>query len=142
MVRIDFTVEVERDAQEVFDYLTDLARLPEWQSSAVESRADGPLAEGVRIAERRRILGREVESELEVTAFEPPRRLMLKALRGPVRFSVDHRLVENGGSTLVNVVAEAESSTFMKLAEPLLACTAEDELRRDFDRLREIVESG
>ena len=142
MVRIDFTLEIERDAQEVFDYLTDLARLPEWQSSAVESRADGPLAEGVRIAERRRILGREVESELEVTAFEPPRRLTLKALRGPVRFSVDHRLVENGGSTLVNVVAEAESSTFMKLAEPLLACTAEDELRRDFDRLKEIVESG
>jgi carbon monoxide dehydrogenase subunit G len=141
VVRIDFTVEVARDAQEVFEYLIDLARLPEWQSSAVESCADGPLAEGVRIAERRHILGREVESELEVTAFEPPRRLTLKALRGPVRFTVDHRLAENGGSTLVNVVAEAESGTFMKLAEPLLARTAEDQLRKDFDRLKEIVES-
>jgi uncharacterized membrane protein len=140
VVRIDFTVEVERDAQEVFDYLIDLARLPEWQSSAVESHADGPLAEGVRIAERRRILGREVENELEVTAFEPPCRLTLKALRGPVRFTVDHRLLENGGSTLVNVVAEAETGTFMKLAEPLLARTAEEELRKDFDRMKEIVE--
>jgi uncharacterized membrane protein len=141
VVRIDFTVEVERDAQEVFEYLTDLARLPEWQSSVVESCADGPLAEGVRIAERRRILGREVENELEVIAFESPCRLMLKALRGPVRFTVDHRLVESGGSTLVNVVAEAESNTFMKLAEPLLARTAEEELRRDFDRMKEMVES-
>ena len=140
MVRIDFTLEVERDAQEVFDYLTDLARLPEWQSSAVETHADGPLAVGVRIAQRRRILGREVENELEVTAFEPPCRLTLKALSGPVRFTVDHRLLENGGSTLVNVVAEAETGTFMKLAEPLLARTAEEELRRDFDRMKEIVE--
>ena len=141
MVRIDFTVEVERDAQEIFDYLIDLARLPEWQSSAVESHADGPLTEGARIVERRRILGREVESELEVTAFEPPCRLTLKGLRGPVRFTVDHRLVEDGDSTLVHVVAEAKPGTFMKLAEPLLARTAEEALRKDFDRMKEIVES-
>jgi uncharacterized membrane protein len=140
VVRIAFTVEVERGAQEVFDYLIDLARLPEWQTSAIESRADGPLAEGVRIAERRRILGREVENELEVTAFEPPRRLTLKAIRGPVPFGVDHRLVEDGDSTLVNVVAEAEPGAFMKLAEPLLARTAEQELRKDFERMKEIVE--
>jgi uncharacterized membrane protein len=141
VVRIDFTVEVERDAQEIFDYLIDLARLPEWQASAVESHADGPLAEGVRIAERRRVLGREIENELEVIAFEPPRRLTLKALRGPVRFTVDHRLVEDGDSTLVHVVAEAKPSRFMKLAEPLLARTAEDELRKDFERMKGIVES-
>jgi uncharacterized membrane protein len=140
VVRIDFTVEVAREAQEIFDYLIDVARLPEWQSSAVESRADGPLTEGARIVERRRILGREVENELEVTAFEPPCRLTLKALRGPVRFSVDHRLVEDGDSTLVHVVAEAKPGTFMKLAEPLLARTAEEELRKDFDRMKEIVE--
>jgi hypothetical protein len=115
--------------------------LPEWQTSAVESQADGPLAEGVRIAERRRVLGREIENELEVIAFEPPRRLTLKALRGPVRFTVDHRLVEDGDSTLVHVVAEAEPSRFMRLAEPLLARTAEDELRKDFERMKGIVES-
>jgi uncharacterized membrane protein len=140
VVKIDFTVEVERAAQEVFDYMIDLARLPEWQSSMVESHAEGPLAEGVRIAERRRVLGREVENELEVTAFEPPRRFALKALEGPVRFTVDHRLVENGSSTLLHVVAKADPGTFMKLAEPLLARRAEQELRSDFDRLKEIVE--
>jgi uncharacterized membrane protein len=142
VVRIDFTVEVERGAQEIFDYLIDLARLPEWQSSALEARADRPLAEGVRIIERRRVLGRVVEDELEVTAFEPPRRFALKSLRSPVRFTVDHRLVEDGGSTLVQVVAEAEPGTFMKLAEPLLARTAEQELRKDFERMKQIVESA
>jgi uncharacterized membrane protein len=141
VVRIDFTVEVKREAQEVFDYLIDVERLPEWQASAVESRAEGPLAEGVRIEERRRVLGREIENELEVVAFEPPGRLTLKALRGPVRFTVDHRLVENGDSTLVHVVAEGKPGRFMKLAEPLLARTAEEELRRDFERMKEIVES-
>jgi carbon monoxide dehydrogenase subunit G len=142
VVRIDFTIEVERPAQEVFDYLCDVERLPEWQASAIESHAEGPLAEGSRIVERRRLMGRELTNELEVTAYDPPRRLTLKALGGPVRFTVDHELVEIDGSTRVQVVAEAESGTFMKLAEPLLARTAEEELRKDFARLKEILEGG
>jgi carbon monoxide dehydrogenase subunit G len=142
VVRIDFTIEVERSAPEVFDYLSDVERLPEWQASALESHAEGPLAEGSRIVERRKVMGREITNELEVTAYDPPRRLTLKALGGPVRFTVDHELAETGASTSVHVVAEAESGTFMKLAEPLLARTAEQELRQDFARLKEILESG
>jgi len=122
--------------------LTDLERLPEWQASAVQSRADEPLAEGSRIVEKRHVLGRDVENELEVTAFEPPHRFALKTLTGPVRFTVDHRLVEDGDSTRVHVVAEGESGRFMKLAEPVLARRAEHELRGDFERMKEIVEAG
>jgi polyketide cyclase/dehydrase/lipid transport protein len=107
----------------------------------VESSADGPLAEGTHIHERRRVLGREVASELEVTAYEPPHRLTLKALSGPIRFTVEHTFVENGGSTLVQVLAEGKPSTLMKLAGPVLARTAEEELRRDLDRLKAILEA-
>jgi carbon monoxide dehydrogenase subunit G len=142
VVRIDLTLAIDRPVPDVFALLTDLGRLPEWQASAVESRAEGPLAEGVRIRERRRILGREVENELEVTAYEAPQRLTLKALGGPLRFRVDHRLVEEGGSTLLHVVAEAEPGSLMKLAEPLLVRTAKEELRKDFDRLKGLLEAG
>ena len=142
VVRIDFTIEIERPAQEVFERLTDLDRLPDWQASAVESRAEFPLAVGVHVFERRRVLGREIDNELEVVACEAPRRLKLKALKGPVKFTVDHQLAEADGSTMVHVVAEAKAGTFMKLAEPLLARTAEDELRKDFARLKELLEGG
>jgi carbon monoxide dehydrogenase subunit G len=140
VVRIELTIDVARPAEEVFEHLVDLERLPEWQSSAVESRADEPLAEGVRIFECRRALGREIHSELEVTGFDPPRRLTLKTLKGPLRFTVDHQLAEADGGTRLRVVAEGKAGGFMKLGQPMLARTAEAELRKDFDRLKELLE--
>jgi carbon monoxide dehydrogenase subunit G len=141
VVRIELTIDVARPAAEVFEHLIDLERLPEWQASAVESRSDEPLAEGVRIFECRRVMGKEIHNELEVTAFDPPRRLTLKALNGPVRFTVDHRLAEADGGTRLEVVAEGKAGRLMKLGEPLLARQAEQELRGDFVRLKELLEA-
>ena len=141
MVRIDFTLAIARPPADVFARLVDLDRLPEWQESSLASSADGPLELGRRVTERRRIMGREIETELEVTACDAPRQLTLKALGGPVPFTVDHQLVEQAGSTLLHVVGEAKPGTFMKLAEPMIARTAEQELRRDFARLKEQLEA-
>ena len=38
------------------------------------------------------------------------------------------------------MIAEAKPGTFMKLAEPVLARTAEEEMRKDFERLKEQLE--
>jgi carbon monoxide dehydrogenase subunit G len=141
VVRIELAIDVARPAEEVFRNLVDLERLPEWQSSAVESRADEPLAEGVHIFERRRVLGREIHNELEVTGFDPPRQLTLKALTGPIRFTVDHRLAAADGGTRLRVVAEGKAGGFMKLGQPMLTRAVEAELRKDFERLKELLES-
>jgi carbon monoxide dehydrogenase subunit G len=142
VIRIELTVEVARPPEDVFEFLSDIERLPEWQTSAVEAHTDGPLAEGSRVAEKRRLLGREVDTELEVVAFEPPRRLMLRSLGGPVNFMVDHELVAQGGGTQLRFLAEAQPGGLLRLTEPVLARTAEQEFRRDFDRLKELLESG
>lgn len=142
MIRIELELEIERPAEEVFEYLADLERLPDWQSSAVETRVDGPIGVGTRFTETRRMLGREGRTELEVTVFEPARRLTLRSLSGPVKVNVDHRLEPRGDGTILSVVAEAEPGSLMKLAEPVLARQARRELRSDFERLKELLESG
>jgi uncharacterized protein YndB with AHSA1/START domain len=140
VVKVEHSVEIERPAEEVFAWLTDLGRLPEWQASVIESRAEGPLGEGSRIRERRRLLGHEAETELEVETFEPGRRLALSTLRGPIDLSVDHVLEEVDGRTTLHVTAEARPGGVLRFAGPAMAARARHELRRDFGRLKELLE--
>jgi uncharacterized protein YndB with AHSA1/START domain len=142
VIRIELTIEIERAPEEVFELLSDIERLPEWQTSAVEAHTDGPLREGSRISEKRRLLGREADTELEVVAYEPPTRLTLRSLGGPVNFTVDHELVEERGGTHLTFVAEAEPSALLRLAERMLARKAEQQFRQDFDRLKDLLEAG
>jgi uncharacterized protein YndB with AHSA1/START domain len=140
VLRVELTLEIARPADEVFALLTDVTRVPEWQASAVESRADGPLAEGVRIHERRHFLGHDGETELEVSVFEPGRRLALHTLKGPVKLEIDHRLAEKDGRTTLHVTAEGRPHGLLRLAGPAVTAKARQELHRDFERLKAILE--
>ena len=113
---------VDRPPADVFAYLTDAARLPEWQETAIEVHLDGPMRQGARMREIRRGRGGErVESEVEVVAYEPDRVFDVRVLEGPARVHGDHRL-EPGpdGGTVVRFTAHGELHGAMKLSRPLL----------------------
>ena len=142
MVRIEFSIDVDRPPAEVFAYLTDATSLPQWQSSAVEARWEGEKAPGAHVKEVRKFLGRRMESELEVTEYDPDRRFALKVLSGPVPFSVQHTLEPRDGGTRLMFVGEGEPGGFFKLAEPIVARTAERQFKSDFETLKDVLEAG
>ena len=141
MLRAELTLDIACAADEVFAYLTDVEKLPEWQGSVVTSRVDGPLCEGARIVERRSLLGREAETELEVTAYEPGRRFALRSLRGPIELTIDHDLDEVGGQTRLHVAATAKPSGLLRFASRVVEARARQELHRDFERLKKNLEA-
>ena len=113
---------VERPPAEVFAYLTDPERLPEWQKNAVEVHVDGPMRQGARIREVRLGKGdQRVESIVEVAAYEPDRVFDLRIVEGAARVHADHRLEPApDGGTIVTFTAHGELQGLMKLSRPLL----------------------
>jgi uncharacterized protein YndB with AHSA1/START domain len=140
MVRIDFSIDIDRRPAEVFDYLTDPARVPEWQASALEARWEGEKAPGARVKEIRRFLGRRMESEVEVTEYDPPRRFALKTIKGPFPFLADHVLEPRDDGTRLTFHGEAEPGGFFRFAESVVLRTAERQLKSDFQRMKKILE--
>jgi carbon monoxide dehydrogenase subunit G len=131
-MRAELTIEIARTPEEVFAYLTDVANVTEWQSGVRSSELKGD-----RIEETRSFLGREVHTTLEILESDPPRVFTLKAVNGPVRFTVTHTLEPTGTGTRLAVVAEGDVPGF---ASGIVAQQAKRQFSKDFKRLKEILE--
>ena len=142
VVTVERSVEIARPAPDVFAYLSDLERLPEWQSTVSEVRVEGPVAEGARMHDVREFMGRRAATTLEVSRHDPPRRLSLRVVDGPVKYEIDHVLTESGGRTRVEVAARANvPGMFGFAARPMLKA-AERQLAADLERLKQVLEAA
>ncbi len=93
------------------------------------------------MTEVRKFLGRRMESEVEVTAYEPDRRFALKVVSGPVPFTYEQTLEPSDGGTAVKVLLEGEPGGFFKLAEPLVERAVRRQVQADFEQLKDILEA-
>ena len=131
-VRAELTIEIARTPEDVFAYLTDVSNLPAWQAGV----RSATLRNG-RVEESRSLLGRELHTSLEIVERDEPRVFTLRALDSPVPFTVRHELEPADGGTRLTVTAEGDVPGF---AAGLLARRAERQFRKDFERLRQILE--
>ena len=132
-MRAELTIEIARTPDDVFAYLTDVSNLPAWQAGVKSAT----LRDG-QIEESRSLLGRELRTSLEIVEQEEPRLFTLRALDGPVPFTVRHELEPVDVRTRLTVTAEGDVPGF---AAGLLARQAEKQFRKDFERLKQILES-
>jgi carbon monoxide dehydrogenase subunit G len=131
-VRAELTIEIARTPKDVFAYLTDVSNLPAWQSGVKSAT----LRDG-RVEESRSLLGRELHTTLEIVEQQAPRLFTLRALNSPVPFTVRHELAPAERGTRLTVTAEGDVPGF---AAGLLARHAEKQFRKDFERLKQILE--
>ena len=143
MARIEHEVTINRPAAEVFEYMTRLEELPRWQESCheVQLQGQGPVGVGTQWTEKRTVMGRESEVEMEVVEYEPNRRFAVRSRSGPVGLSIEHDLEPAGDGTRVRVVGEAQLGRLSKLAGPMVKRQARQMFETDFARLKQELES-
>jgi uncharacterized protein YndB with AHSA1/START domain len=142
VITVEHTVEIDRPIEEVFAYLTDVERLPEWQASVSEVHADGPVGAGSRFRDVREFMGRRAASTLEVSTYEPPRRFSLRVVEGPIQYEIDHTLEEVGDRTSVRFSGRGETTRVPRLLRGVVERAVERQLVQDADALKRVLETG
>jgi uncharacterized membrane protein len=143
MIHLEHEVEIARPVAEVFAYVTDMERLPEWQTTALSGRLESERMEkGARIVEVRKVLGRELQSTMDVTAYEPERRFAVEVADGPVMYRADETFEDAGGRTRVRIVFEGEPAGYFPMSDELVEHQIRRELEEDFRSLKLVLESG
>lgn len=144
MVRVEESITIDRPVEEVFTYLSNIERQPEWVSSLQGSSKESqePTAVGTRYRQQSKILGRKIDLNNEITAFEPPQVYEFHSTSGPMQMTMRFTMTAEGTGTHVLQVVEGESGGFFKLADPLLARTLRKQLEADLETLKVMLESG
>src|SRR4051812_3625343 len=111
MIKFGFAIEIARPTSEVFSYLTDPAKLQQWQGTAeVEQLTPGPVREGTRFREVHERLGRRIESVTEVTGYDPDRHFAVSIAEGPVPIDGEWDLDPSAVGTRVDFRATGQLS--------------------------------
>jgi uncharacterized protein YndB with AHSA1/START domain len=141
MQRVERRATVMAPPETVFAYLADLDNLPAWQAGVLEARrtSDGPMAVGSTARVVRQLMGQRFEAPLTVTAYDPPRHMVVESAVSGVRVSIALDLVDapDEGSD-IGVTAEIRGSGLTGFMEPMIASAAAGDLNASLERLRAI----
>jgi len=97
---------------------------------------------GTHIAEVRKLLGRTLASDVEVTELQPPRSFAGRAAAGPAQWQFRYALGESGGQTTLDFHLEGDLGRLFRLAGPLVLRAMRHQLDRDLATLRGLVEAA
>jgi uncharacterized protein YndB with AHSA1/START domain len=140
------TVEINRSPEDVFAYVTDPQRFPEWQEAVVRAHKidEGPTRQGTKVSLTRR-LGKRVQTMTsELTEYDPSRRYAFRVIDGTVRALGEGRFeaIEDGKKTRFTFELDFEGHGIGKLLVPLVVRRqAEKELTQSHAQLKGRLES-
>ena len=144
MAEAEFSTTIDRPVEDVFAVLSNLEDTPKWSSSALEAKVTsaGPVGVGATARYVDKFLGRRIESEVEITEFEPNRKITMKSTSGPLSFRGSMALEGIGGGTRIDTTFEAESGGFFSLAEPMFMRMGKRQLEHDLANLKDLMEAN
>jgi len=141
MVKVEISLHINRPVAEVFKYMNDPTKMPEWNSTIEEATpSETPVKVGTRIRSRLRMLGRTMEGAYEVVELEPNKRVVNKSDEPFPWKAIITFHAENGGTRLVSA-AEGELGGFFKLSEPIFARIVKKQLQAQYETAKELLEA-
>ena len=142
MIRINGDIVIERDVEEVFDYVADERNEPTYnaQMRLAEKISEGPIRVGTQYRAEVASGGRSVSMLIECTVYERPRRLGSMTTMSPmdVAYRLTFEPVPEG--TRMRWSGEIEPHGILKLMGPLVAWMGRRQELRIWTGLKALLE--
>ncbi len=143
MIEVRAAIDIDRPPDEVFEFLADMANNPRWQQGMRECRwtSEPPLRLGSTYEQEAAFLGKTIVSSFEVVDFESGSRIRIRTTGGSMPIDVARRVVRRAdGGSHVQAVVQGDSSGLFRLAAPIMKLLVGRSVRRDYRRLKELLE--
>ena len=141
MTKAHATIDIQATPEAVWAYLTNFSRNPEWLTQVMQVRVStSNPGVGTQITEVRRVPGSTVEGIVEISEWQPPRRLRKTSPSGALRADGIYELTPiPGGGTHLTFDLTIRGTGILKVMEWLMSLG----LQKDTEQvLRNLKERG
>lgn len=145
MRQVDASQQLPATAERTFEFVSDLANLPRWQTGIVSAELTSPLPVGIGSTAHvvRELMGQRIAVDLRVTAYEPGRRLGLSSAASGIGIEAILELEPAASGTLARFSMDIKAqNVFMKPMEGMVAGAASSDLATSLDRLRTALQDA
>ena len=143
-IRTESRITIGSSVGEVWAYVCDVGRWPEWAPTVLECwvRGGGPLQPGSRVEQRAKDLGRTHSRSQEVTAVEAPRYVAFAGTMGisPARWAMELEPAKDG-QTDAKMWIEVDLAGIMRAAPGLFKGSIQRVSDREMAAIKAAVES-
>ena len=143
MVSARTSVEIDRPADDVFEFVAEFTNNPRWQRGMRSCRwtSEPPHGVGSTYEQQARFLGKDVRNSFRITALEPGRRVSFESTGGSFPIAVTRTVEPLGpGRSRFTEEVEGDAHGFYRVAEPVLQLLVRASIKRDFPRLKALLE--
>ena len=142
-IRVSAETVIARPRDDVAAFASDPANDAAWIGGVVAAAmvSEPPMRAGSRVRRTATFLGRRFDYETEVTEWDPPASLAMRAT-SPFPMEIRYEFEPEGAGTRARVLVAGEGSGFFRPAEPLLARQVRGNITKDLQRLKALLESG
>ena len=141
---IKHSIEIDRPQADVFAYLGDPTKHPEWQDGLVASRleTDGPVGVGTRVVDTRKMPGGPRDMTYEITRCDVPSTSAWRGIDGPVRAdgSLTVEPIGDGARSRLSLELTLTGHGIGVLLAPMARMQAAKQVPKSHAKLKEILE--
>ena len=144
MINLDFGVLIDRPMKDVFAFVANPNNMSKWNSAVVslEQVSPGDVGVGTKFKSVGEMMGRRIEGEMQVTAYEPNTKCGFQVNAGPMKMDLTLSFKTVGTGTKVSLNAQGNPGGIFKLAEGVMTGQVKSMMEGNLARLKEQLEKG
>ena len=144
MINLDLGTLIDKPIKDVFAFVADPNNMSKWNSAVVslEQITPGAVGVGSKYKSVGEMMGRRIEGEMQVTAYEPDTKCGYQVNAGPMQVNLTLAFKTVGTGTKINLNAQGNPAGVFKLAEGVMAGRVKSMMEENLARLKSVLEKG
>jgi len=144
MINLDLGVLIDRPVKDVFAFVANPNNMSKWNSAIVslEQVTPGVVGVGTKFKTVGEMMGRRIEGDMQVTAYEPDTKCGFQVQAGPMQVNLTMTFKTVGTGTKVSLNAQGNPGGLFKLAEGVMTGQVKSMMEGNLARLKSALEGA